>query len=105
MRRVRPGWLQPAGSIRLTGDVTELREGCHQDRLGSGRDSVVEKGVVALAYICHELAPPVRSGLIAGTVDFVVAHDLPQLVRLSLQTLVEVKGRRSSENETSLSRS
>jgi len=24
-------------------------------------------------------------------VDFVVAHDLPQLVRLSLQTLVEVK--------------
>ena len=92
MRRVRPGWLQPAGSIRLTGDVTELREGCHQDRLGSGRDSVVEKGVVALAYICHELLPPVRSGLIAGTVDFVVAHDLPQLVRLSLQTLVEVKG-------------
>ena len=43
------------------------------------------------AYVCHELTPPVRSGLIAGTVDFVVAHDLPQIVRLSLQTLVEVK--------------
>jgi LacI family transcriptional regulator len=26
------------------------------------------------AYVCHELTPPVRSGLIRGTVDFVLAH-------------------------------
>jgi hypothetical protein len=45
----------------------------------------------AAAYVSHELTPPVRSSLIAGIVDLAVAHVLPQLVRLSLETLVEVK--------------
>jgi LacI family transcriptional regulator len=43
------------------------------------------------AYVCHELTPPVRSGLIKGTVDFVLAHDLPQLARSSIQTFLHCK--------------
>jgi LacI family transcriptional regulator len=54
------------------------------------------------AYMCHELTPPVRSGLIRGTVDFVLAHDLPQLARTSIQTFLHLKEATQFKKHTSL---
>jgi LacI family transcriptional regulator len=44
-----------------------------------------------LAYACHELTPKTRAGLSAGTIDIVLAHDVPALTRSGLQMLVELK--------------
>ena len=53
-------------------------------------------------YVCHELTPPVRSGLIRGTIDFVLAHDLPQLARSSFQTFLHLKEVAQFKKHTSL---
>jgi LacI family transcriptional regulator len=44
-----------------------------------------------LAYVCHELTPATRTGLSAGTIDLVLAHDLPELARSSIKMLVDLK--------------
>jgi LacI family transcriptional regulator len=44
-----------------------------------------------LAYVCHELTPVTRAGLNAGTIDLVLAHDLPALARSTLNMLVDLK--------------
>ena len=44
-----------------------------------------------LAYICHELTPVTRAGLSAGTIDLVLAHDLPELCRSALRMLADLK--------------
>jgi LacI family transcriptional regulator len=43
------------------------------------------------AFVCHELVPPQRGGLIRGTIDVVLAADLPQLARSTLDLFVELK--------------
>jgi LacI family transcriptional regulator len=44
-----------------------------------------------LAYVCHELTPVTRAGLSAGTIDLVLAHDLPELARSSIKMLGDLK--------------
>jgi LacI family transcriptional regulator len=44
-----------------------------------------------LAYVCHELTPVTRSGLSAGTIDLVLAHDVPALARSAVKMLVDLK--------------
>ena len=44
-----------------------------------------------LAYVCHELTPVTRAGLSAGTIDLVLAHDVPALARSAVKMLVDLK--------------
>jgi LacI family transcriptional regulator len=44
-----------------------------------------------LAYVCHELTPATRAGLSAGTIDLVLAHDLPELARSTIKMLADLK--------------
>jgi LacI family transcriptional regulator len=44
-----------------------------------------------LAYVCHELTPVTRAGLNAGTIDLVLAHDVPELARSALKMLADLK--------------
>jgi LacI family transcriptional regulator len=44
-----------------------------------------------LAYVCHELTPATRAGLSAGTIDLVLAQDVPELARSALKMLVDLK--------------
>jgi len=44
-----------------------------------------------LAYVCHELTPVTRAGLSAGTIDLVLAHDVPELARSTIKMLVDLK--------------
>jgi LacI family transcriptional regulator len=43
------------------------------------------------AHVCHELVTSTRSGLISGTVDLVLDHDLWQLARSAIKLLIDVK--------------
>ena len=43
------------------------------------------------AFVCHELVSPQRAGLSRGTIDVVLAADLPQLARSTLDLFVELK--------------
>jgi LacI family transcriptional regulator len=44
-----------------------------------------------LAYVCHELTPVTRAGLSAGTIDLVLAHDVPELARSALKMVADLK--------------
>jgi LacI family transcriptional regulator len=44
-----------------------------------------------LAYVCHELTPVTRVGLSTGTIDLVLAHDLPELARSALKMLADLQ--------------
>lgn len=44
-----------------------------------------------LAYVCHELTPVTRAGLSAGTIDLVLAHDVPELARSALKLVADLK--------------
>jgi LacI family transcriptional regulator len=43
------------------------------------------------SFVCHELVPPQRGGLIKGTIDVVLSANLPQLARSTLDMFVELK--------------
>ena len=43
------------------------------------------------AFVCHELVSPQRAGLSRGTIDVVLAADLPQVARSTLDLFVELK--------------
>jgi LacI family transcriptional regulator len=43
------------------------------------------------AYVCHPLTPATRGGLIRGTVDVVIAPDIPELARATIQMCVKLK--------------
>ena len=53
-----------------------------------------------LAYICHELTPVARAGLSAGTIDLVLAHDLPELSRSALKLLADLKKAPSARKQS-----
>jgi LacI family transcriptional regulator len=42
-------------------------------------------------HVCHELTSVTRPGLIAGTIDIIIDHDLPQLARSAIKMLIDVK--------------
>lgn len=42
-------------------------------------------------HVCHELTALTRPGLIAGTIDLVLDHDLPQLARSAIKMLIDIK--------------
>ena len=43
------------------------------------------------AYICHPLTPATREGLIRGTVDLIIAPDIPELARATIQMCRKLK--------------
>jgi LacI family transcriptional regulator len=43
-------------------------------------------------YICHDLTPNTRKGLITGTVDLIFSHDLEQIAREALAMMRRLKG-------------
>jgi LacI family transcriptional regulator len=43
------------------------------------------------AYVCHPLTPATRSGLIRGTVDVLLAPDIPELARATIQMCLKLK--------------
>jgi LacI family transcriptional regulator len=43
------------------------------------------------AHICHELTTFTRRGLVAGTIDLVIDHDLLQLARSAIRMLIDIK--------------
>jgi LacI family transcriptional regulator, galactose operon repressor len=43
------------------------------------------------AFVCHELVSPQRAGLSRGTIDVVLAADLPQVAQSTLDLFVELK--------------
>lgn len=53
-----------------------------------------------LAYVCHELTPVTRAGLSAGTIDLVLAHDVPELARSTLKMLVDLKKTPSARKQS-----
>jgi len=53
-----------------------------------------------LAYVCHELTPVTRAGLSAGTIDLVLAHDVPELARSTLKILVDLKKTPSTRKQS-----
>lgn len=53
-----------------------------------------------LVYICHELTPVTRAGLSAGTIDLVLAHDLPELSRSALKMLADLKKAPSARKQS-----
>jgi len=55
-----------------------------------------------LAYACHELTPTTRSGLSAGTIDVVLAHDVPELARSALNMLVDLKSAPTGRKQSSI---
>jgi LacI family transcriptional regulator len=59
----------------------------------SGTIRALEERLISTkpAFVCHELVPPQRGGLIRGTIDVVLAADLPQLARSTLDLFVELK--------------
>jgi len=42
-------------------------------------------------HVCHELTALTRPGLIAGTIDLILDHDLPQLARAAIKMLIDIK--------------
>ena len=62
--------------------------------VGGGRSGTIralEENHPRLTHVCHELVSSTRSGLISGTVDIVLDHDLSQLARSATKLLVDVK--------------
>jgi LacI family transcriptional regulator len=59
----------------------------------SGTIRALEERLISTkpAFVCHELMPPQRGGLIRGTIAVVLAADLPQLARSTLDLFVELK--------------
>jgi LacI family transcriptional regulator len=55
-----------------------------------------------LAYVCHELTPVTRAGLNTGTIDLVLAHDLPALARSTLNMLADLKKTPPSRKQSSV---
>jgi LacI family transcriptional regulator len=43
------------------------------------------------AYVCHVITPPTRGGLIKGTVDVIIAPDMPELARAAIQMCLTLK--------------
>ena len=43
------------------------------------------------AYVCHPLTPATRGGLIRGTVDVLLAPDMPELARATIQMCLKLK--------------
>jgi LacI family transcriptional regulator, galactose operon repressor len=43
------------------------------------------------AYVCHPLTPATRGGLIRGTVDVVIAPDIPELARATVQMCLKLR--------------
>ena len=60
---------------------------------GSGTIRALEenRSIPMPSHVCHELVSSTRSGLIAGTVDIVLDHDLPRLARSAIKLLIDVK--------------
>jgi LacI family transcriptional regulator len=53
-----------------------------------------------LAYVCHELTPVTRAGLSAGSIDLVLAHDVPELARSAIKMLVDLKKAPSARKQS-----
>ncbi|MBV8099814.1 MAG: LacI family DNA-binding transcriptional regulator [Verrucomicrobia bacterium] len=53
-----------------------------------------------VSYVCHELTPVTRAGLSAGTIDLVLAHDLPELARSALKMLADLKKAPSARKQS-----
>jgi ABC-type sugar transport system substrate-binding protein len=43
------------------------------------------------AYVCHPLTPSTRGGLIRGTVDVILAPDVPELARATIRMCLKLK--------------
>ena len=54
--------------------------------------AIEESGLLTKpAYVCHVLTPPTRGSLIRGTVDVVLAPDMPELARSAVQMFLQLK--------------
>jgi LacI family transcriptional regulator len=63
--------------------------------VGGGRSGTIRaleesRPIPMPTHVCHELVSSTRSGLIAGTVDIVLDHDVPRLARSAIKLLIDV---------------
>jgi LacI family transcriptional regulator len=85
--------------LRMTDELAGLYN------VGGGASGVLRaieeiKPSCKLAYVCHELTPATRAGLNAGTIDLVLAHDVPELARSALKMLADLKKAPSARKQS-----
>jgi len=85
--------------LQTTGDLVGIYN------VGGGASGVLRaieeiKPSRKLAYVCHELTPVTRAGLSAGTIDLVLAHDVPGLARSTLKMLADLKKTPSARKQS-----
>jgi LacI family transcriptional regulator len=53
-------------------------------------------------HVCHELTALTRPGLIAGTIDLILDHDLTRLARSAIRTLIDIKAAAPGKKQSAI---
>jgi hypothetical protein len=53
-------------------------------------------------HVCHELTALTRPGLIAGTIDLILDHDLTRLARSAIKMLIDIKAAAPGKKQSAI---